>query len=596
MRRGPCTLRSARGAQKQFHGTSPLLRGSKVFPPGLQPKYPMAFRSIPFALALVALAAIAPGQSPQPGMNVFQPNNTNTAYAVDLNGNIVHSWPGTAAPALAAYMAANGDLVRTRFVNNWPTGGGVGGGLERVGWDGQVLWSFQYSTTTDHTHHDIALMPNGNVLMIAWRAAGGAAAVAAGRNPATVGTECWAETIIEVQPDGNGGANVVWEWSVMDHLVQNFDSNLPNFGAPSDFPERIDVNFGTIRSSGDWMHCNGIDYNEELDQIVISARSFNEIWIIDHGTTTAQAAGSTGGLRGKGGDLLYRWGNPLAYGRGTAADQTLFGQHDSHWIAEGKPGAGNLLVFNNGPNRPGGDYSSADEIVAPLNASGTYDLLANTAFGPASAVSSSFHPNPMSFYSPTTSGCDRLANGNTMMVEGDSGFFIEIDPAGQLVWSWQNNLGNSARTFKSRRHAGGVTGIAYCDPGVANSTGSAATLRAVGSTIAAQDSLSLWAEGLPLSEFGFFLNGTGNAVTPMPGGSAGNLCLSQSLGRHNRLHEIFFSGSTGTGSLALDLNDLPTPGGPVSVLAGQTWYFQCWYRDTPAATSNFTNGVEVTFQ
>jgi hypothetical protein len=37
------------------------------------------------------------------------------------------------------------------------------------------------------------------------------------------------------------------------------------------------------------------------------------LWVIDHQTTTAQAASHTGGRYNKGGDLLYRWGNPQTY-------------------------------------------------------------------------------------------------------------------------------------------------------------------------------------------------------------------------------------------------------------------------------------------
>ncbi len=141
---------------------------------------------------------------------------------------------------------------------------------------------------------------------------------------------------------------------------------------------------------------------------------------------------------------------------------------------------------------------------------------------------------------------------------------------------------------------GQFLGLAYCTA-VANSTGSPATLKAFGSQFVSSQNLTLIAEGMPDGEFGFFLNGTGNSVIAMPGGSTGNLCVSTSIGRYNGAFEIFNSGITGSGSLALDLNNTPTPFGPVAIQAGETWYFQCWYRDTPNATSNFSNGLEVTF-
>ena len=101
------------------------------------------------------------------------------------------------------------------------------------------------------------------------------------------------------------------------------------------------------------MHTNSVAYNPELDQIMLSIHEFSEVWIIDHGTTTAEAASHSGGRRGKGGDLLYRWGNPRAYRTGSNVDQRLFAQHCAHWIPAGLPGAGHMLVFNNG-NRSSG--------------------------------------------------------------------------------------------------------------------------------------------------------------------------------------------------------------------------------------------------
>lgn len=143
--------------------------------------------------------------------------------------------------------------------------------------------------------------------------------------------------------------------------------------------------------------------------------------------------------------------------------------------------------------------------------------------------------------------------------------------------------------------SGSFLGLAYCDPAVANSTGSPASLKAFGSAFVSAQDVTLIAEGMPTGEFGYFLNGTGNGVTAMPGGSPGNLCVSTAIGRYNAVPQIFNTGLQGAGSLALDLTNTPTPLGPVAIQVGETWYFQGWYRDTPNATSNFTNGIEITF-
>ncbi|MGN6917304.1 hypothetical protein, partial [Neisseria sp. P0017.S004] len=83
-----------------------------------------------------------------------------------------------------------------------------------------------------------------------------------------------------------------------------------------------------------------------------------------------------------GGSLLYRWGNPQAYQRGAPQDQQFFGQHDVHWIDEGLPGAGNIILFNNGDTRKDGAYSSIEEIKPPVKADGSYEIEDGAAYGP----------------------------------------------------------------------------------------------------------------------------------------------------------------------------------------------------------------------
>ena len=206
------------------------------------------------------------------------------------------------------------------------------------------------------------------------------------------------DSLVEIKPTGKTTGEVVWEWHLWDHLVQDFDKSKANFGNVAEHPELVNINYGEDelpsviaatarrktsprrmatpaanrppRIDPDFTHFNGVAYNPDLDQIAVSVWAFSEFWIIDHGTTTAQAAGHTGGRRGRGGDLLYRWGNPRAYRAGTKADRKLFRQHNAHWIPRGLPGAGHLLLFNNGGERTGWELFVGGRAGAPRRFAG----------------------------------------------------------------------------------------------------------------------------------------------------------------------------------------------------------------------------------
>ena len=192
------------------------------------------------------------------------------------------------------------------------------------------------------------------------------------------------------------------------------------------------------RKNPDWMHVNAVAYNADLDQIALSSPHFHEIWIIDHSTTTEEAKGHTGGRWGKGGDLLYRWGNPRAYRNGIAADQRLFFQHNIQWIAKGLNGEGHLLVFNNGAGRKPDEHSSVDEFVPPTDEDGNYVRPKKGAFGPAQPVWSYTAPNKVDFYSWFISGAQRLSNGNTLINSGANGIVFEVAPDKEIVWKFSN--------------------------------------------------------------------------------------------------------------------------------------------------------------
>lgn len=389
------------------------------------------------------------------GYTLYTPLTSPTTYLIDNSGDVVHTWLSQYPPGNSVYLLENRNLLRTlRLPGGAGAPGGVGGGVEERTWDGDPVWFFEHLGDDYIHHHDVERLPNGNVLMIVWRFKTVAQAIAAGRNPAWIqGSEFLSEEIIEVEPTGPTSGNIVWQWNLWDHLIQDFDPTKDNYGVVADHPELLDVNFPPEPTS-DWIHMNAIDYNAELDQILVSSPFLNEVWVIDHSTTTAEAAGHTGGNSGRGGDLLYRWGNPLAYGAGTSSDQTLFGQHNVQWIDEGNPGAGNILVFNNGVNRPGGNYSSVDEIVPPVDGAGNYDLTPGSAYGPAAPTWSYTADVPTDFYSSFISGAQRLPNGNTLICSGAHGYFFEVTADKDQVWEYQNEFPSPSqnRVFRAERY------------------------------------------------------------------------------------------------------------------------------------------------
>jgi hypothetical protein len=378
---------------------------------------------------------------PFEGYILFSPEYSKYTYLLNNNGKIVYNWKSDYIDGLAVYLLENGNLIHNCLPGINPTfaGGGISGRIEKFDEDSNLLWEFEYFDNNHCLHHDIEPLPNGNILLIAWEYKTREEAIAAGRNPDRLqGNAIWPDHIIEVKPIGTSGFDILWEWHAWDHVIQEFDPTKENYGIVAEHPELIDINFGNKRA--DWLHINSVDYNEEFDQILLSVHNFNEIWVIDHSTTTEEAAGHTGGRYGKGGDLLYRWGNPQAYRAGDPQDQKLFGQHDATWIEKGYPGEGNILLFNNGGDRPDGRYSSVDEFVPPVNIDGAYAYTPGSAYGPENQLWIYKAENPRDFYSGHISGAQRLPNGNTLICSGAQGFFFEVTLEKDVVWEYQNVL------------------------------------------------------------------------------------------------------------------------------------------------------------
>lgn len=366
------------------------------------------------------------------GYTLFSPMRSTSTYLIDMYGRLVHSWEHDYPPGNSVYLLENGHLLRPARPDN-----GGGGLIEEFDWDGTLLWQYEYYTEDFRQHHDIEYLPNGNVLLLAWEYKTLAEAVAAGRDSSLMwDDELWPEHLVEIQRIDDSTDSIVWEWHLWDHLIQYTHPAKPNFGIIAEYPERVNINFVSLGGQ-DWIHANSIDYNPELDQIIISSRMLSEFWVIDHSTTTAEAAGSSGGNSGMGGDILYRWGNPQGYDGGSPDDQQLFYQHDVQWIEPGCPGEGNILVFNNGGiEQP---YSSVDEITPPVDGNGHYPLPSpGEAHGPTAPSWSYLADPPVAFYSSFLSGATRLPNGNTLICAGDGGTFFEVTSDDDMVWEYIN--------------------------------------------------------------------------------------------------------------------------------------------------------------
>ncbi|MGB4654024.1 MAG: aryl-sulfate sulfotransferase [Bacteroidales bacterium] len=380
------------------------------------------------------------------GYTLFSPLMGTTTYLIDNCGEVVHKWESTRTPGLKAYLTADGKLVRAAASYNTVFNGRWGGTIEVFNWEGDLIWEYVISDNFKCQHHDIECLPNGNILAVVWELHSLEEVIQAGRVDAE--SPIWSEKIVEIQPDyENGTGTVVWEWRTWDHLIQDVNPNLDNYGVVADNPQRVDINYlGEVETATDWLHFNSVYHNAELDQIVITVHNLHEIWIVDHSTTTEEAASSTGGNCGKGGDLLYRWGNPLAYKRGTESDQQLFLPHDANWIPQGQMDEGMIMIYDNQAGTPYGlDYSAVDVIDPPLLDDGNYQL-GDAAYAPTDPYWTYTAENPTDFYSDIISGARRLPNNNTLICEGMTGRLFEVDYEGNTVWQYINPIGMNGIT------------------------------------------------------------------------------------------------------------------------------------------------------
>ena len=313
------------------------------------------------------------------GLTLIAPMSSDIVYLIDDFGDAKHQWQTSSSPALSAYLQSDGSLLKTGQVQtDFFDAGGKGGLIEELDWDGNVLWQFEYSDQNKSLHHDIEPLPNGNVLAVTWEDRG----------------DIWSEVLIEIEKSGSTGGNIVWQWDVFDHL------------------DELGLDPDDARTE-DWIHINSIDYNQASNQILVSSRSHDQLWIINKDDGSVAAISSV----------------------------SLSGQHDGKWIDDTQADS-NITVFDNGSS-----FSRSLELDPAMQ---------NILF--------SYGNNDSEFfYSERISGTQRLKNGNTLICSGVNGLIIEVDARGEQVREYTNTFGGSSprgqqtSIFRAEKYPSGYT-------------------------------------------------------------------------------------------------------------------------------------------
>ncbi|MEI6020161.1 MAG: aryl-sulfate sulfotransferase [Bacteroidota bacterium] len=389
------------------------------------------------------------------------------SYLIDMEGKVVHTWAIGTNP---------------RFTDNGTLLDAVGGNpssqntWKELDWSGNTVWQYTETRSTYHGHHDFTKIYNPKLnaytfLYIANKDLTSAQCLAAGCDASGSYTNAQMDAIVEVDMAGN----IVWEWCFFDHVVQDLYPGLPTYGVIANTPGKINLNIAGNGVKNDWLHCNSLDYNQSLDQIVINS-VHGEFYVIDHGNTfsVGNPTASIALAASNAGNFLYRFGDPAKYNQGsppsiltnwekaTNGNKQLGGAHDIQWIKSGLNGAGNFLIFNNAENlfeltpqsyiveinpRINISGNATSNYVNPPDAgyiienSPNLNLMKEKKNVSKQIVWKYSSKNNTSFYSTIGSSAQRLPNGNTFICSMNDGHFFEVAPGDtSIVWEYINPM------------------------------------------------------------------------------------------------------------------------------------------------------------
>jgi len=197
---------------------------------------------------------------------IFFSTLSNDSYLLTKCGEPIRHWKHSSSAGLSGRLTHDGHLLRAQYVSGSFTQASTGGLLELYDLDTNLEWSYKFSNSEYTQHHDFHYMDNGNILFIGWEFISDDEKEALGKEDAF--GSLWGEFIYEIKPVGNDDFELVWEWHLKDHLVQDEDPSKENFVKMDTAIGKVDINYRgpTIFSSRDWWHCNAIHYNHNHRQ------------------------------------------------------------------------------------------------------------------------------------------------------------------------------------------------------------------------------------------------------------------------------------------------------------------------------------------
>ena len=369
------------------------------------------------------------------GYTVLSPLQTPAVLVIDMNGNVVKRWEGLNNSAGGPARVLPGGFVISASGARPPNQESLE--LVQQDFDGKVMWQFsrneQIKTREGGTiwsarqHHDWQResFPAGYFAPESMPAIeGGSTLILTHTNrtqPKVADVMLEDDRLIEVSWKGE----VSWEWVASDHIDE--------LGFAPDARKAIKAaqSFNKARGSFDWLHINSAHYvgpNRWFDQgdmrftpnnVIISSREASLLAIV-----------------GRDGKIVWRLGPDFSESPELRAIRQIIGQHHAHFIPKGLPGAGNLLVFDNGGSS---GYGFANPI-AP-NGVGAFARATSRVLeiNPLTLELVWSYTNPR-FFSTNISGAQRLPNGNTLITAGAGGRMFEVTKEGAIVWEYMYPL------------------------------------------------------------------------------------------------------------------------------------------------------------